>query len=203
MTKAILFDADGVVINAEMFSVQYQKEYGVSNDEMLPFFKGDFQKCIVGQADLIEIVKPWLSKWKWKGTAEEFLQFWFRAEHSVDEQVIEVIEKLRKREIKCYLTTNQEKHRAQYLKEQMGFDKFFDGMFLSANIGYKKPDREFYEFILDDLKNKYEIRPQEVMFFDDDQKNIDEAKKFGIDAHFYKNFEKFKQVILTEVQHPE
>ncbi len=27
MTKAILFDADGVVIDAEMFSVQYQEKY--------------------------------------------------------------------------------------------------------------------------------------------------------------------------------
>jgi len=37
-TKCILFDADGVVIDSEMFSVQYQKEYDISNDDMIPFF---------------------------------------------------------------------------------------------------------------------------------------------------------------------
>lgn len=195
--KCILFDADGVVVDAEMFSVQYQKEYGVSNDEMLPFFSGEFQKCVVGQADLKEIIQPWLAKWKWEGTVAEFLQLWFSAEHSVDEQVAEVIKKLRKYGIRCYLATNQEKYRAQYLKEQMRFGKLFDGMFLSADIGFKKPSREFYEFILDDLENEYEIHPREIMFFDDDQKNVDKAKELGIDAHFYKNFEEFESILQT------
>ncbi len=195
MTKAILFDADGVVIDAEMFSVQYQEKYNVSNDEMVPFFKGDFQKCVMGQLDLVEAVTPWLAKWKWEGTPEEFLHYWFSAEHSVDEQMIETIKKLRKKGIKCYLVTNQEKYRAQYLKEQMGFDKLFDDMFLSGDIGYKKPDREFYEFILNNLKNKYEIHSQEIMFFDDDQRNVDAAKNCGIDAYFYKNFEEFQNTV--------
>ena len=31
--KCILFDADSVVINSELFSVQYQKKFGVSDNE--------------------------------------------------------------------------------------------------------------------------------------------------------------------------
>jgi putative hydrolase of the HAD superfamily len=111
-TKCILFDADGVVINSEMLSVQYQKEHDVSNDDMIPFFEGEFQNCIVGKTDLIELVKPWLPKWKWDGTVDEFLQFWFKAEHNVDERMVAVIRNLRKKGIKCYLATNQEKYRA-------------------------------------------------------------------------------------------
>ncbi|MGM0629425.1 MAG: hypothetical protein ACQESA_03285 [Patescibacteria group bacterium] len=40
--KCILFDADGVVINAEMFSVHYEREFGVSQDEMSSFFKDEY-----------------------------------------------------------------------------------------------------------------------------------------------------------------
>jgi len=176
VTKCILFDADGVVVNSEMFSVQYQKEHDVSNDDMLPFFKGEFQNCIVGKADLIELVKPWLSKWKWNGTVDEFLQFWFKAEHNVDERIISVIQQLRKKGIKCYLATNQEKYRIQYMKNYMGFEELFDHVFSSAEIGHKKPEREFYKFILDEIKNEHKIYPHEILFFDDSLENVKEAK---------------------------
>jgi len=193
--KYILFDADGVVINSEIFSVQYQKEYNVSNDKMLPFFKGEFQKCIVGKADLIELVKPWLPKWKWTGTVGEFLQFWFKAEDNIDERMISVIKQLRKKGIKCYLATNQEKYRTQYMKNHMGFEELFDHVFSSADIGYKKPEKEFYEFILNEIKNEHKVYPHEVMFFDDSKDHVESAKELDIDAHFYKNFEDFKELI--------
>lgn len=193
--KCILFDTDGVVINSEIFSVQYQKEYNVSNNEMFPFFKREFQSCIVGKTDLMEAVKPWLPKWKWKGTEKEFLQFWFKAEHNVDERVIKIVKKLRKKRIKCFLATNQEKYRTEYMKSDMRFEKLFDHVFSSSDIGHKKPEKEFYEFILNELKNGCEIYPHEIMFFDDSQENVDEAKKLNIESHFYKSFEEFESIV--------
>lgn len=194
-TKCILFDADGVVIHSERFSVQYQKEHDVSNDDMLLFFNGEFQNCIVGKADLIELVKPWLPKWKWTGTVDELLQFWFKAEHNIDERMVNIIKKLREKGIKCYLATNQEKYRTQYMKNHMRFEELFDHVFSSADIGHKKPEGEFYEFILNKVKNEHNIYPHEIMFFDDSQDNVTEARKLDIDAHFYKNFEDFENLV--------
>ena len=193
--KCILFDADGVVINSEMFSVQYQKKYRVSNEAMISFFKGEFQDCIIGKADLKKLIKPWLPKWKWKGNVDDLLQYWFKAEHNIDECIIKIIQKLRKKGIKCYLATNQEKYRTNYIKNQMGFKKLFDDIFSSADIGYKKPNKEFYEFILNKIKNDHNIYPHEIMYFDDSQEEVDKAKRLDIDAHFYKNFKKFKSII--------
>ncbi len=190
--KCILFDADGVVVNAEMFSVQYQQKFGVEASEMLPFFKGEFQDCLTRKADLAEIVKPWLAKWKWDGSVEEFLQFWFRSEHKVDERVVATIEDLRSRGIKCYLATNQEKYRTKYMKEQMGFEQLFDKVYSSAEIGHRKPTPEFFEFILAEIKSQHGIEPEEVMFFDDSAENIAAAKSLNIDAHLYKSFEEFE-----------
>jgi putative hydrolase of the HAD superfamily len=193
--KCILFDADGVVIRTEMFSVQYQKEYGISNEEMLPFFVGEFQECIVGKKDLKKVLKKWLPKWKWQGTVDEFLQYWSKAEHKTDERIIESIETLRKNGVKCFLATNQEKYRISYLKQEMQFEKIFDGIFSADTIGYKKPDKEFYEYILNDLKNQHNIQANEIIFFDDDQKNVDGAKAVGINAHLYTGFDKYKKII--------
>jgi len=193
--KSILFDADGVVINSEIFSVQYQKQFDISNDEMLPFFKGVFQDCLVGKADLKEVVLPYLKKWKWHGTIDEFLQFWFKAEHHIDEKIIKLIKVLREKNIKCYLVANQEKYRAEYIKNKMGFKDVFDRIFLSVDIGHKKPEKEFYEFILNEIKNEHKIYPHEIMFFDDSLEHVNKAKKLDIDAYFYKNFEEFKNLV--------
>lgn len=194
-TKCILFDADGVVINSELFSVQYQKQFGISNDKMLPFFKGIFQDCLVGKADLKKVVLPYLKNWKWTGTVDEFLQFWFKTEHHIDKKMIELIKILQNKNIKCYLATNQEKYRTKYIKNEMGFKDTFDYIFSSAEIGFKKPEREFYEFIFNWLNKIESINKNEIFYIDDSQESIDVAKIFGINAYFYTDFNNFTEQI--------
>ncbi len=191
---AILFDADGVIVRSEMFSLQYQKEYGISDDDMLPFFRGEFQKAIVGKADLIEIVRPWLKRWRWDGTPAEFLRYWFESENKIDERLVEAIGQLRKKGIICCLATNQEKHRKQYMKDHMGFSDIFDAMFLSCDIGYKKPERQFYQHVLDKLKDDFNIGRDEIIFFDDSEDNIRKAEEVGIVSHLYNRFEDFLDI---------
>ena len=194
-TKYILFDADGVVIQSEVFSKQYQKKYGVENDAMLPFFKWEFQNCIIGKSDLKILLNPWLPKWNWNDSIESFLDFWFQAEHCIDVKMLSLIKELRNKGVACYLATNQEKYRTEYMRNEMDFWEVFDDIFSSCEIGYKKPEKEFYSFILQDLNEKHGVVPHEIMFFDDAQENIIWAKKFGINAHFYKNFDDFKNVV--------
>lgn len=61
----------------------------------------------------------------------------------------------------------------------MGFEKALDGVFSSAHLGHKKPNKEFFEKVMRQLKS---IRNEEVLFWDDQQKNVDAAKEFGFEA---------------------
>ena len=187
--KVVLFDVDGVVVDSEMFSLQYSKKFGINNEEMLPFFKGVFQDCIIGKADLKEEVKPWLKKWKWDKSAKDFLNFWFRSEHNIDDMLVDQVEKLRASGIRCYLATKQEKYRTKYMREEMGFDNIFDGIFSSSEIGYKKPDEKFFQKILDELG----IQGEEALFFDDEIENVEGAKSLGIKGFLYTGFDEFKK----------
>jgi putative hydrolase of the HAD superfamily len=194
--KAIVFDADGVVINSpDYFSVQYQKAFGVSNETMLPFFKGKFQDCLVGKADLKEELKPLLNDWNWPGTVDELIEYWFQAEHFIDEKIVNEIEKLRDRGIKCYLGTKQEKYRTEYIRKDMDFDKIFDKIYSSAEIGFKKPEKHFFEFIFDDLNKNKEIKPREIMFWDDEEINVNSAKELGWQGYLFTNFDEFHKII--------
>ena len=54
----------------------------------------------------------------------------------------------------------------------------FDELFLSHEIGERKPDAAGFELICKQLN----CQPSQIAFFDDTQENIDGAKKFGIRA---------------------
>lgn len=194
--KAIIFDADGVMIKSSLkFNEIYQKEFNISSEVMKPFFNGPFQLCSIGQADLKEELGKVLSDWRWKGTSDELLRYWFKVCDDVDEKMVKVIENLRERGIKCYVATNQEKYRTQYMKEEMNFGKIFDKIYPSCEIGHKKPSAEFFRAVTNDLKEKEGVSPQEIIFWDDEKENVEVAKKFGWQAFLYEDFEKFQKNI--------
>lgn len=192
--KAFIFDADGVIINAERFSERYARDFSVPNETMLPFFTGTFQDCLVGKADLKKEIAKHLPEWNWKGSADEFLDYWFRAEHKIDQELVDCIKDLRAKGIVCCLATNQEKYRTEYILHRMGFDRVFDRIYSSARIGHKKPDNRFFRHIIDDLK----LRPEEIMVWDDTPGHIESAIAIGLMGHVYTTFPDF-MVALRDI----
>jgi putative hydrolase of the HAD superfamily len=192
MIKVVLFDTDGVLVNGEMFSVHLERDYGISTATTKKFFEGPFKKCLIGESDIKEILPPYLKEWGWNGDVEGFLMYWFRSEHDIDSQLIKTVSELRSKGIKCYIATNQEKYRTEYLLKKMGFEKEFDGIFSSSHIGHKKPSSEFFTKMLEELGN---TKPQEILFWDDKEENILAAKEFGLKAEKYNSFEEFSKKI--------
>lgn len=194
MIKAVIFDADGVLINAERFSLQLARDYGITTDKTLPFFTGIFKDCLIGKADLKEVVVPYLSDWGWTKSVDELLNYWFSSENKVNEDLMVYIQELRKRGIRCFLATNNEKHRVNFMLINMNFDKDLDKVYASADIGFKKPSPEFFSKMIDDIKG---ISKDEILFWDDDEENVQGAKDFGIHAEFYSTIEEFKTKMTT------
>lgn len=198
--KCILFDADGVVVNDLMYGVEYQKQSGISSEEMLPFYNGVFQECLVGKADLKKVITPWLEKWKFEGTADEFLNNWFEYEDVKINEVIEFVQDLRKKGIICCLATNQENYRTEFMIEQMGFADLFDHIYSSAQIGHKKPKKEFYEYILREMNQLYGFAKEEIVYVDDTVENVQGGTNAGIDSFHFTNLAGFKEFLLPLVK---
>lgn len=194
MIKHILFDADGVLVHGDMFSLVLEDRYGISHETTQPFYQGIFNDSLVGKADLREIIEPYLKEWGWPKTIDEYLEEWFSYEHVLDEEIIACIQKLRAKGIGCYVATNQEKYRAQYMIDRMGFKDSFDKLYASAHLGILKPALEYYDRVVKDIGAKKD----EVLFWDDRMENVVAAKKFGIHAEFFDSFKTFKQKMKDE-----
>jgi putative hydrolase of the HAD superfamily len=192
MIKAVIFDADGMVINAELFSNRLSREYNIPLGKILTLFEKDYPLCAVGQADLKEVLKKYVKDWSWPGTVEELLRYWFKTEHKVDGRIIRMIEKLRQKGIKCYLATNQENYRLSYISNEMGLNKVFDKVFASCRIGHNKSSQEFFEAVLGELSG---LRKEDVLYFDDREENVRTARKFGFQAEVYRDFEGFSETL--------
>lgn len=194
MIKAIIFDVDGVLVNAEKFSIQLEKEYGISTEKVSPFFMGEFQSCLLGKADLKDVIEPYLAEWGWKGSVDDFLQFWFKSEHKIDEEVLNIVKHLKKSAL-VFIATNQEKHRTSYLSKEMGFGEVFERIYPSAKIGCLKESPNFFHLMVEDIQEHFssDVKHNEILFFDDTEKNVKAAEKAGLNAYLYTDIETFKE----------
>ena len=78
-------------------------------------------------------------------------------------------------DIKIIIATNHVSFKRNYIGEAFGVT-YLDDVIISAEIHRIKPNIDFYEYIL----NKYNIKPNELLFLDDNVKNVDSASRLGI-----------------------
>lgn len=195
--KAVLFDADGVLtVPEEVFSLVYSKSHGLDTEPFEIFFKTEWQKIVTGKKDLKQSISENPALWQWNGTPESLLEYWFKAEDVRNEELLNLIPKIRTKGLHCYLATDQEYYRGEYMKQVM-FKDLFDGFFISADLGVVKKDPKFFELIVKELKNvDPTIQAGNILFFDDSQSKVDSAKSVGLVAHLYTGTQQVKSLLL-------
>jgi len=86
--------------------------------------------------------------------------------------------KLCRKNVKVGLLTNNIKEWFKIQEKKENFNKSFDKVLVSANIGLRKPGRKIYYLMAKKLK----VKPSECIFFDDALENVKGAKKVGMKA---------------------
>jgi putative hydrolase of the HAD superfamily len=174
--KAILFDADGVILKDHgYFSERFSKERGVPPEKIK------------------EELTPYLAEWEWNEGVDAFLAYWFSSDTHPDDELFAKVATLRARGIPCYLASNQEKYRASFLIERLGLNAKLDGCFFSSDLGVMKSQPEYFQAVL----ARIHTLPEETGYLDDDQKNIDAAAKVGIRARLYRKIGDL-EILLAE-----
>ncbi len=83
-----------------------------------------------------------------------------------------------KRDYKVVLLSNQNSEAHRVFEKKFGLPGLFDEQIVSGRIGVKKPDSRIFQVLL----ARFNAKPREVAFVDDDIANVEAAKKLGIKA---------------------
>lgn len=186
--KVIVLDLDGVVSTGRYFSQIYADEQGVDINKLTPFFKNKKDLANMGQ-DLKVLLKDELENWEWKGTVDELVDYWLKVNTDVDTRFNALNNKLRAQGIKVYLATDQEKYRMEYLWNVKDLKDWFDGLFVSYEVGAVKDEPEFFAIVI----KKLGVTPEDILYIDDSSSKIAAAAKNGVKTMLYKNFEQLEK----------
>lgn len=183
--KVIVFDLDGVIVFPWGFANYLEKEHSITREHTREFFSGPFIPCLKGQADVKQALLSYLPQWNWAGTVDEFVEKWVESEKCVDSRLIDLVIGLRKNGWICGLGTNQESHRANFIRKTMEFENYFDYLLFSCELGAIKPEREFFN----KAQGRLACNPEAILFIDNEEHYIEGARKSGWNTLLFKDFE--------------
>jgi putative hydrolase of the HAD superfamily len=200
LIRALMIDVDGVLVtgrpeDGENWAVDLEHDLGVRVvDLRREFFTPYWDEIIVGRAQLSECLALALARIAPNVRCEELISYWFERDSRLESAVLSDIAACRAAGIRVYLATNQEHMRVAYLMQVLGLAKHVNGIFYSAEMGCRKPERHFFQ--------KIELRtgldPREHLFIDDTLANVTAAKDAGWKAVHWTGESSLSTIIASE-----
>jgi putative hydrolase of the HAD superfamily len=189
MTRTVLFDVDGVLVNGYharpekhvRWNENLLADLGVDPDRFNAEFIYDVfvKKVIVGQMSLLEALERTLPGLGYRGPAMAFVGYWLSHDSNVNEAMLDVVRRLKAAGgSRLFLATNQEHMRAQWLWQTLKFGELFEDMFHSARVGHAKPARPYFEWV----SNRLGPQAEKPLFFDDREDIVKAARQHGWEA---------------------
>lgn len=86
---------------------------------------------------------------------------------------------------KVYILSNYSRWNYENDKKKFRFLQHVDGGVISHEVNHVKPEAEIYQSLI----NKYNINPEEAVFLDDLEENLEGAKTFGIHTILFTSFD--------------
>lgn len=187
--QAVFFDTDGIIMNGKPFSHELENDLGIPKQESEAVFQEIIESCLIGEKDMKKEIVPYLKKWKWNESVDDFLLYWFDSENVIDHLILSHIRELRKKKMICGLAINHEKYKTEYIIERMYFKDKFDHIFSSSSLRIRKPDPNFFAYISKELN----IPKESIILWDTDEGHVNAANDFGFQAFLYEGFKPYQK----------
>lgn len=194
MTKVLLLDIDGVLTlhRSGYFSDRLITDFNISSDNSKLFVNEILKPSLTGKLDLKPAFAKLLNDWGINKSVNEMFEYWWAEENKLNIELLNEMKILKSQGIQIYLASNQEQYRANCLKDLLG--NYIEGAFFSCELGFLKEEKGFWLKVLNELS---QFKPSEIIYFDDDQANIESAKEFGINSCLYTNLADFKNSVAS------
>ena len=105
---------------------------------------------------------------------------------------IELLEQTRETQQTFLLSNTNEIHMPIVYRNwnnvsNLTFNELFEKVYLSFEIGKRKPDIETFHWVIEENN----LNPEKTLFIDDSPQHIEGAKNVGLKTHFYQSEEEF------------
>lgn len=184
MIRALLLDVDGVLVLGRPhdglgWATDLEADLGLPADVLArEFFAPHWEEIVTGDADLTDRLARVLERVAPHLPASDLIDYWFAQDSRLDAGLLADIARCRRAGLQVHLATNQEHLRARHLMETMLLSDHVDGMFYSADLKCRKPDRRFFDLV----RARIRMSPEELMLVDDTAANVESARTAGWNA---------------------
>jgi putative hydrolase of the HAD superfamily len=202
--EAVISDFGGVLTNHLMEAfVAFQNESGISMEQL-----GRGMRCVAerdGEYPLFRLERgeiseaDFLDNLSW-GLEQElghrpmlhrFREIYFEALHG-NERMLDLMRELARRGYRLAILTNNVREWEELWRAKLPLDEIFELIVDSAWVGMRKPDPAIYELTLERLGG---IEPGRCLFVDDNELNVEAARKLGMRAvHFRSNEQAISEI---------
>ncbi len=181
MIKNIIFDLGNVIVNFNqdkiINNITKKEEEKIFIKEKI-FNSEEWTLIDLGELTNDEVIERMKKREdaKYSKLIELFFHEWYKFQ-TINEDTIEVARRLKNKNYNIYVLSNMAKDTFEYFKN-IDFFKLCDGIVISSKEHIKKPDERIFNLLLE----RYNLKPEECLFIDDDDTNrsIHTANKIGI-----------------------
>ncbi|MHA1756900.1 MAG: HAD family hydrolase [Promethearchaeota archaeon] len=209
--KHWIFDFGGVMVETpnivkNMLEI-LNTDLGTNMSKDDPFISKQRRKMSSGRITSREFLESLLDKYYYpyqkkdgslppeKVNIDYYLELWFELYSRVTQlrpEMEEIIIRLHNAGYTVSLLSNTYDIHVKSNKLK-GFFDLFDHVFLSNELGMRKPEIEKYKYVLEQL----DAKPEECIFVDDKLINLVPARELGMIVIQFKNFELFRQYLTV------
>ena len=184
--NSIIFDLGGVLIDWNPLYV-FDENYFDSLEKRDYFFKNictsDWNEEQDAGRSIVEATEELVKKFPdWEQPIRDYYGRWTEMLKAPIPESVEIFKRLKESgKYKLYALTNWQTGLFDIALVRYNFLHWFDGRVVSGEEKTRKPFPEFYQRLL----NRYNVKPKEAIFIDDNLRNVKAAEELGIKGiHF-------------------
>ena len=194
MIKNIIFDLGDVIVNYN--PTEYLKQFNLQDDDIDFLIKEVFNGVEWYEADkgkythIFDLIEPLCMRIpEYEEILKEILSEKYANIQEIRKREEEFYLSLKKQNYNMYIFSNAPKFAIDFLKQKTPIFKYSNGEMYSYEENILKPDKKIYLSLL----KKYNLKPEESVFIDDNPNNIRVARELGIHGIIFKDLEQCKK----------
>ena len=182
LLNTFFIDDDGAV--NFYWSQHFKQDFGQSPRVLKELFCEPFLTMLRTNDDLCPHINMFLQSHNINISADEFLEYWLSRDSIINTDVLNWIRVHHMSGNHFHIASNQPNVRMDYIwTHRTELHELFEGIFISANVGTSKPDPVFFKII----QEKLEVPFSDICLIDDDERNIESAKKLGMQTIWFRS----------------